>query len=178
MLLPRGGGALTASTTAAATAAATAADAADALHGFLGRDFTHGGGDVKRRLVLLCGGALVVCQTRGGVFVLAVNNGSSSPGAGALPLKVWLRIRARKGISVVYQHPPPPQAARGPSAGGSSAGSSSAGGSLAGAALHEIPAGRMRVLAVAVSVGRVGTFHDILQSRHQQLMTAGMVHAM
>lgn len=109
-------------------------------HGSLGGDAT--GELVKRRVVPLCGGAIVVCQTRGGVYVIAVNYATAS-------LRVWLRVRARRGGSVLFQHPPPPIAAA-PAASGSDASATSP---IPGAALHEIPPGRMRVLSVAVSTG-------------------------
>ena len=92
---------------------------------------------IKRRLLPLFGGALVVCRCRGGAFVLGV---SASP-PGSPPLRLWLRIRSGRvgGMSALHQHPPPsaPGTVDGP---------------IPGASLHEIPAGRCRVLALALAL--------------------------
>ena len=106
-----------------------------------------GVGDVKRRLLPMCGGALVVCRCRGGVYVLGV---SASP-PGSPPLRVWLRVRAAgrsasgRGISALHQHPPPPPQTR--------AGVDPGVGPIPGASMHEVPAGRCRVLALALATG-------------------------
>jgi hypothetical protein len=54
---------------------------------------------VERKTVRVCGGAVVVCRTHGGVHVFAVNASSAE-------LRVRLAVRARGGADV-YQHPAP-----------------------------------------------------------------------
>ena len=56
---------------------------------------------VERAAVRVCGGAVVVCRTRGGAHVFAVNASS------AAELRVRLSVRARAGLADVYQHPAP-----------------------------------------------------------------------
>ena len=110
--------------------------------------------DIKRRLLPLCGGALVVCRCRGGAFVLGV---SASP-PGSPPLRLWLRIRSGRvgGMSALHQHPPPsaPGTVDGP---------------IPGASLHEIPAGRCRVLALALALSPSDTCSHALEIATEQV---------
>ena len=109
---------------------------------------------IKRRLLPLCGGALVVCRCRGGAFVLGV---SASP-PGSPPLRVWLRIRSGRvgGMSALHQHPPPsaPGTVDGP---------------IPGASLHEIPAGRCRVLALALALSPSDSCSHALEIATEQV---------
>ena len=111
--------------------------------------------DIKRRLLPLCGGALVVCRCRGGAFVLGV---SASP-RGSPPLRVWLRIRSGRvgGMSALHQHPPPP------------APGTVHEGPIPGASLHEIPAGRCRVLALALALSPSDTCSHALEIATEQV---------
>jgi hypothetical protein len=118
---------------------------------------------VERKTVRVCGGAVVVCRTHGGVHVFAVNASSAE-------LRVRLAVRARGGADV-YQHPAPlvRRAAEPPSRRGgkyryvppgetvsgtveSRDGSRNAKKRLAWSE-HAVPAQRARLLAVAVATG-------------------------
>ena len=148
-------------------AAARAPSLAPAIHaGTLDAPEANGDADatgrVDRSVARVCGGAVVVCRTRGGAHVFAVNTSSKAE------LRVRLSVRARGARADVYQHPAP----RAPGAeprrsrrgryryvppGGEAPGAAR---DLAQNANvqrlwseHAVPAGRARLLAVAVATG-------------------------
>ena len=120
---------------------------------------------VERKTTRVCGGAVVVCRTRGGAHVFAVNASSAE-------LRVRLAVRARGGADV-YQHPaplvrraaekeplsrggryryvPPGETAPGTVSRRNDAKEKKK--KILAWSEHAVPAGRARLLAVAVATG-------------------------
>ena len=113
------------------------------------------GGTVRRRVIKMCGGALIVCQTRGGACVLATCDGAGCAADGGMSL--YLRVRAKRDFSALWQYPPPPRTAHagsnGRAATAATCAASASASPIPGAASHDVPPGKTKLLAMHVSVG-------------------------
>ena len=112
---------------------------------------------INRTSVNVCGGAVVVCKSRGGAFVFALNFSK------ARELTLKLAVRARAGTEL-FQHPPPvtPNTTHTHLFGkyvppgeenARSHGQTECGTKQRQWATHSIPPGRARLVAVAIACG-------------------------